>query len=109
MRMSCFLTGFSLALIGSVTGARSTAAAAAVEAAVRDTAVPAMAVAERRGGQVIGAAVRGRRNDSATPARVDDAWLIGSDAKPMTAALIARRVVRLTKGSHSRLQPAEAL
>lgn len=92
MRMF-LLPGVCLALLSGVAAANDTAAADALESAMRGTAVPAMAVLEMREGQVAREAVRGvRRNDGAEPARLDDAWLIGSDAKPMTAALIARLV-----------------
>jgi CubicO group peptidase (beta-lactamase class C family) len=63
--------------------------------AMEGTKTPAMAVLVIRDGKIDGEAVRGvRRNDGADPARIDDVWLIGSDAKPMTATLIARLVDR---------------
>jgi len=63
--------------------------------AMAGTRTPGMAVVVLRGGNVAGEAVRGvRRNDSPTPARLDDQWLIGSDAKAMTAALVAKLVDR---------------
>jgi CubicO group peptidase (beta-lactamase class C family) len=46
-------------------------------------------------GQVAHIAVQGlRRNDGAEPVTLDDRWLIGSNAKPLTAALIVRLVDR---------------
>jgi CubicO group peptidase (beta-lactamase class C family) len=63
--------------------------------AMEGTKAPAMAMVVLRDGKVAGEAVRGvRRNDGTDPARIDDVWLIGSDAKPMTATLIARLVDR---------------
>ena len=56
---------------------------------------PAVAVVRIVDGRIQGAAARGlRRNDGTQPARLDDAWLIGSSAKPLTVALIARLVDR---------------
>ncbi|MCK9689322.1 serine hydrolase domain-containing protein [Scleromatobacter humisilvae] len=84
-----------LALLAGAASAQDTAAADALDNAMRGTAVPAMAVLEMRDGQVAREAVRGvRRNDGTEPARLDDAWLIGSDAKPMTAALVAKLIDR---------------
>ena len=97
MKPISLLLGACLALIAGGVAAQDTAAADALENAMRGTAVPAMAVLEMRDGHVVREAVRGvRRNDAAEPARIDDAWLIGSDAKPMTAALIVRLVERGT-------------
>lgn len=93
MRKSSLLAGLALALASGIATAQDTAAADALEAAMRGSAVPAMAVLEMRDGQVAREAVRGvRRNDGTDPVRLADAWLIGSDAKPMTAALVARLV-----------------
>ena len=95
MNRISLLLGACVALVAGAAAARDTAAADALADAMRGTAVPAMAVLEMRDGQVAREAVRGvRRNDGGDPARIDDAWLIGSDAKPMTAALIARLVDR---------------
>lgn len=64
-------------------------------AAMEGTKTPALGVLVMRDGKIAGQAVRGvRRNDAPTPVRIDDVWLIGSDAKPMTAAMIARLVDR---------------
>jgi CubicO group peptidase (beta-lactamase class C family) len=61
--------------------------------AMNGTRVPGMAAVIIRDGAVADQAVRGvRRNDSPIPAQINDVWLIGSDAKAMTAALIARLV-----------------
>ena len=66
-----------------------------VAAALTGTRTPGMAALVIRNGAVADQAVRGvRRNDSPTPAEINDVWLIGSDAKAMTAALIARLVDR---------------
>ena len=63
--------------------------------AMKGTSVPALAALEMRDGKVETEGVRGlRRNDRPDAARVGDPWLIGSDAKPMTAALVARLVDR---------------
>jgi CubicO group peptidase (beta-lactamase class C family) len=95
MKLFSPLLGACLALLAGAAAAQDTSAADALENAMRGTAVPAMAVLEMRDGQVAREAVLGvRRNDGSEPARLSDAWLIGSDAKPMTAALIARLVDR---------------
>ena len=63
--------------------------------AMAGTRTPGMAAIVLRDGKLSDEAVRGvRRNDSPTPARLDDVWHIGSDAKAMTATLIARLVER---------------
>jgi CubicO group peptidase (beta-lactamase class C family) len=57
--------------------------------------VPAMAVIVIRHGRVDQEAFRGVRNASGTaPVRRGDLWHIGSDAKAMTAAMIARLIER---------------
>lgn len=62
--------------------------------AMAETATPALGALVIREGKVAEQAVRGvRRNDDRTAkVRLDDAWLIGSTAKPMTVALVARLV-----------------
>ena len=95
MKRITVLLGACLALAAGLAGAQDKDAADALENAMRGTAIPAMAVLEMRDGHVAREAVRGvRRNDGDDPARADDLWLIGSDAKPMTATLIARLVDR---------------
>jgi len=75
-----------------------------VASAMAGTRTPGMAAVVLENGKVTDAAVRGvRRNDSPTPARLDDPWMIGSDAKAMTAALIARLVDRGTLSWNARL------
>lgn len=93
MMRKFLLPGVCLVMLAGAAVANDTVAADALEIAMRGTTVPAMAVLEMSEGRVAREAVRGvRRNDDGAPARLDDAWLIGSDAKPMTAALIARLV-----------------
>lgn len=66
-----------------------------LDKAMAGTATPAMGVLVIRDGRVAAQAIRGvRRNDRPDKARLTDAWLIGSTAKPMTVALIARLVDR---------------
>ena len=68
-----------------------------LDAALEDHSIPAMTVLVIRDGKIAGQAVRGvRAADSPDPARIDDAWHIGSDAKAMTATMIARLVERGT-------------
>lgn len=63
--------------------------------AMEGTQTPALAAAVLNDGAITQLAVLGlRRNDGSAPASIDDAWLIGSDAKPMTAALVMRLVDR---------------
>jgi CubicO group peptidase (beta-lactamase class C family) len=63
--------------------------------AMEGTKTPALAALVMRDGKIAEEGVRGvRRNDRPDPARIDDVWLIGSDAKPMTAAMVARLVDR---------------
>lgn len=65
------------------------------EAMAENPGVPAMAVLVIRDGAVAEQAVRGvRASDTAVPALIDDRWHIGSDAKAMTATMIARLVER---------------
>ena len=63
--------------------------------ALEGTQVPAIAALSMRGGKVVDEGVHGaRRDDQPGAATLADPWLIGSDAKPMTAALVARLVDR---------------
>ncbi len=63
--------------------------------AIEETRTPALAAVTLGDGKIVRAAVLGvRRNDSTEPALIDDVWLIGSDAKPMTAALLMKLVDR---------------
>ncbi|MCV2353334.1 beta-lactamase family protein [Paucibacter sp. B2R-40] len=56
---------------------------------------PAIAAMALRDGKITQQAVAGlRRNDGKELAQLDDAWLIGSNGKPITAALLARLVDR---------------
>ena len=65
------------------------------EAMAENPGVPAMAVLVIRNGAVAEQAVRGvRASDADMPALTDDRWHIGSDAKAMTATMIARLVER---------------
>ena len=95
MKLKSLLAAMALALVAPFAGAQDTLAQDALARAMQGTATPGMAILEMRDGRVVREAVRGvRRNDRPDLARSDDAWLIGSDAKPMTAALIARLVDR---------------
>jgi CubicO group peptidase (beta-lactamase class C family) len=68
---------------------------AALQQALDGSRTPAVGAVEIVQGQVARSAVRGlRRNDGAEPVTLDDRWLIGSDGKPITTALIARLVDR---------------
>lgn len=63
--------------------------------AMNGTKTPAIAALVMLGGKITQESVRGvRRNDAADPALIEDVWLIGSNGKPMTAALIAILVDR---------------
>lgn len=65
------------------------------EAMAENPGIPAMAVLVIRNGAVAEQAVRGvRASDADAPALTDDRWHIGSDAKAMTATMIARLVER---------------
>jgi CubicO group peptidase (beta-lactamase class C family) len=66
-----------------------------IATAMEGTRAPAMAMLVMHAGKVTDEGVQGvRRNDRPGPAQISDNWLIGSDAKPMTATLIARLVDR---------------
>lgn len=63
--------------------------------ALEGSKTPAVAALEIRDGKIAQEAVLGqRRNDGVDPAQPDDVWLIGSNGKPITAALVARLVDR---------------
>jgi CubicO group peptidase (beta-lactamase class C family) len=63
--------------------------------ALTGTKTPAVGAVIIKNGKVTEIAVHGvRRNDGKDPVRLDDVWVIGSVAKPMTAAMIARLVER---------------
>lgn len=64
-------------------------------AALQASKTPAFALLEMRDGSVSREAVAGvRRNDQPDLARLDDLWATGSNAKPMTTAMVARLVDR---------------
>lgn len=68
---------------------------ALLQQALDGSRTPAVGAVEIVQGQVARSAVRGlRRSDGAEPVTPGDLWLIGSDGKPMTAALLARLVDR---------------
>lgn len=90
-----------LMIIASPAAARQTGEARAprlnglLDDALQDETVPAMGVLVIRDGAIAAQAVQGvRAADSLDPATIDDTWHIGSDAKAMTATLIARLVER---------------
>lgn len=91
------LAGASL-LLPSMASAEAPAIAdatleAQLQQALQGSRVPALAAAEIRAGKLSRLAVAGlRRNDGQDPVQLGDRWLIGSNAKPITAALIARLV-----------------
>ena len=75
-----------------------------VASAMAGTRTPALAAIVLENGKVADAVVHGvRRNDSPTPARLDDPWMIGSNGKVMTATLIAKLVERGTLSWNARL------
>jgi CubicO group peptidase (beta-lactamase class C family) len=64
-------------------------------AATANRTVPGIAVLVIRDGHIAEQAVRGvRASDAPDSAKLTDVWHLGSDAKPMTATLIARLVER---------------
>jgi CubicO group peptidase (beta-lactamase class C family) len=76
-------------------GAHAADAGEALAAAMAGTRVPAMGLVVLREGHVSALAVRGVRVIGGTDrVQPDDPWHIGSDAKAMTAVLIARLVER---------------
>lgn len=80
---------------------------AMLDKALGDRSIPAMGVLVIRDGKVAGQAVRGvKALGSADAATQDDIWHIGSDAKSMTATMIARLVER---GTLSWTTPLKAL
>ncbi len=83
------------ALVMPVVAARAQDPGGVLERAMAGRAVPAMGLAVLRERHVAALAVRGvRRIDGDDPVRADDLWHIGSDAKAMTATMIARLVER---------------
>jgi CubicO group peptidase (beta-lactamase class C family) len=90
-----WLAAIGLIAIAESSTARAADAGAVLDAAMAGTRVPAMGVAVLRDGHVATLAVRGVRASTGTdPVQIDDPWHIGSDAKTMTATLIARLVER---------------
>ena len=68
---------------------------ALVAALKEQPSVPAVGAVLIKHGRVEDAEVRGvRRNDGSDPVKISDIWIIGSDAKAMTATMIARLVDR---------------
>lgn len=94
-RTATLLLAATLALTAAVAPARATTADSALVAAMQDRSVPAIAVLVIRDGRIAEQAVRGvRASDAPDSATLADVWHLGSDAKPMTATLIARLVER---------------
>lgn len=92
------LVGFvSISMAAQVTDAppQSPDLHAVLLKAIEGTRTPAIAGMVLSDGMVTQEAVQGvRRNDGTAPALVGDVWLIGSDAKPMTATLLMKLVDR---------------
>ena len=92
------LIGFvSVAMAAQVTGAptQDPDFPAVLTKAIKGTQSPALTALTLGDGKIMRAAVLGvRRNDGTEPALIDDVWLIGSDAKPMTATLLMKLVDR---------------
>jgi CubicO group peptidase (beta-lactamase class C family) len=86
-----YVTAIILALLLTMAPARAVDLHAALAATLKGTKAPAVGLLIMRDGKVADIAVEGqRRNDRADPVQPGDLWRIGSDAKPMTATLIAR-------------------
>jgi CubicO group peptidase (beta-lactamase class C family) len=102
-RLTVLLAAASLAFAAPVMAQQPTTpvgravAASAIldEAMAENPGIPAMAVLVIREGAVSEQVIRGMRSsDAPDPALVNDRWHIGSDAKAMTATMIARLVDR---------------
>lgn len=90
-----FRKGWLAAIALIAVPVRAADSGAVLDAAMVGTRVPAMGMAVLRDGHIAVLAVRGvRASDGADPVRPGDRWHIGSDAKAMTATLIARLVER---------------
>lgn len=94
--MQCRLFAASVLLFGSALAqaqVTSPELQRMLKGALEDRSVPAMGVLVIRDGQIQAQAVAGiRAKGSTTPASLQDSWHIGSDAKSMTATLVARLV-----------------
>jgi CubicO group peptidase (beta-lactamase class C family) len=85
----------SLLVFSTGSSARAQDLNAILEAAMKDSQVPAMGLLVIRDGKVEAQAQHGvRRNDRSDPVQTSDVWHIGSDGKAMTATMIARLVDR---------------
>jgi CubicO group peptidase (beta-lactamase class C family) len=85
----------AIAALACAAAASAADLSAPLAKALEGTQVPAIAALSMRGGKVVDQGVAGvRRNDQPGAATLADPWLIGSDAKPMTATLVARLVDR---------------
>jgi CubicO group peptidase (beta-lactamase class C family) len=85
----------AFALIATSTPAFAEDLGPTLDAAMKDTKIPAMGMLIMRDGKITGQAQRGvRRNDGSDPVRPGDVWHIGSDGKAMTATMVARLVER---------------
>jgi CubicO group peptidase (beta-lactamase class C family) len=84
-----------LAALGLAAAAPAPSAQSLLAQAMQGRQVPAMALVTIRSGRVAETAVLGVRSRGApAPAQAGDLWHIGSDAKAMTATMIARLVER---------------
>jgi CubicO group peptidase (beta-lactamase class C family) len=103
-QMQSVLAAAAFALFATVAQAAPADLGGALERAMKDKAVPAMAALEIRDGVAGEEAVRGVQVlGEAAPVRPGQRWLLGSDTKAMTAAMIARLVERGTLSWTARL------
>ena len=85
----------SILSLGMTASALAQDVGAALEVGLKDSRLPAMGLLVIRNGKVVAQAERGvRQNDATDPVQSSDVWHIGSDAKAMTATMIARLVDR---------------
>ena len=95
MLIRSFVPCFAAALAAFAGAASAADLGPQLAKALEGTKAPAIAALSMRDGKVVDEGVYGvRRNDQPGAATLADPWLIGSDAKPMTATLVARLVDR---------------
>ncbi|HRD44912.1 MAG TPA: serine hydrolase domain-containing protein [Caulobacter sp.] len=107
MKLAAAALGFAL-VVGTIALAQTPAPtpSAVVADALRDTQAPALGVVVIRDGRIDPVSVRGVRRLGGAPIQTGDRWNIGSDAKAMTATMVARLVDR---GALSWTTPLEQL
>jgi len=108
MRPTVILLLWASLAAPSLASVNETAAQIAINAALESSHVPGMGAVVIRDRHLAAIAVGGiTRMDKTKPVKASDPWLIGSNAKPMTAAMILRLVEQSRLSLDARLEDTD--